>query len=551
MSGWGTLWLLLLLLWLCVAGAPNGALAPSVCEEVPWQPRRSVLFVTHDLHHKASNQLAVLQVAETLAADFTVEVAMPATGPMQEEYRRLGWHSMTLHTLDPTNGSLCNTMKEVAKLFMQQRYIGLVWSVPDLWTAHRCIQPLPGAYSMLWVLEDHWPEGQSAAETDWMRVLAFDHVVFGTKEMMAKYAALVNPAGHLPISFLLFNSINRTVSVTMAFSQRLVTCLRHWAGDEAGSFLKKIGQAALVDTAEDGLDRVKTCPSNSFTNLAVVVHLGRHQAKRLQRILSAMKGYPHSVHIWVTYTRMGNRGEVLSLLNHQGAVIHPLMVRDHGLDLGPFFIFLWQLARCHYQYSYILKYHFKTNDEHGFTQQAAVFFRHHGFLAKAVSHLDLHRHVSAVYPRIEGLEDLVKGRGQWEFFGHNYWHLHELYYTLAVPVPRDGFLAGSVWLTRTSVLTRWLHTTAQLWAIYADLNDPMGLDWRWYNRVVLRADCNRSTVQLLYFLKGVPRNLPPNCYAPIPGYFELERDGMVEHAWERFLSWMFSFYGPFDPLIVK
>eukprot|EP00667_Euglena_gracilis_P008033 EG_transcript_8120 len=523
--------------------------AASPCEEVPWQPRRSVLLVTTDLQHSLP-QRALLQAATLLtAADLSVEVAALSVGPLHDAYRKL---NVPVHLVQPADRTPCGMMQEAEKLYRTQPYAGMVFAVTNFFDAYHCVLPLPGAFSMLWVLEDHWPAAVEPADMDFTGVLRFDYVVFWTTETLVRYAALVNPTGHLPISFAVLNhtaAVHPTVEVPLhwmagALLRRLATDL-HPSSDaeQPGEVLLNPAHLTIAP------DVPETCPHNWFSQLAVMVHLGRHGAQRLQEVFPVLKPHARNVHLWVTYTHMQSRRDLLDLRNRSDIVYHPLMVRDHGLDLGPFFVLLWHFARCQYRYTYLLKYHFKSEEDHEFARQAALFWRQPQFFATALQHLKHHTNVSAVYGRIPGIRDLTVARNDKWFFGYDLPYIRDIQASIPVPIPQASFLAGSVWLARASTLTHWLRNTAQLWTIYSQLNDPMGLDWRWYCRKVLSAECNRSAAQLHYYMKGRHEKKPPNCYAPIPGYFEWERDGMIEHAWERVLSYMLSYYGPFQALV--
>eukprot|EP00667_Euglena_gracilis_P008273 EG_transcript_8378 len=501
----------------------------------------------------------MLQAATLLvAADFDVEVAALSAGALQEAYQKI---NVTTHIVS-SDRTPCGLMKEAERLWEQQKYIGVVWGVTHFFEAYQCAQPLPGAFSVLWVLEDHWPEAVEPVGMDWTNVLRFDYVAFWTAETMAKHAALINPTGHLPISFAVLNH-TPAVHPSMAFPiQRMANALlqRH-AGvnkPQAGrrSTEPKAGQppsGIVLNPANLAVayDMPETCPHNWFSKLAVMVHLGRHKADRLGILFPAIMDNSLSVHLWVTYTHMHNRREVLNLRhrrNRTRGAYHPLMVRDHGLDLGPFFTLLWQVARCRYRYSFVLKYHFKSDATHDFARQAALFWTQPGFLGKAIRHLERHPNVSAVYGRIRGTRDLTVNRSDFWFFGFGRPYIKEIQATIPVPIPDGPVLVGSVWLARMCSISHWLRSTSQLWAIYSGLNDPMGVDWRWYSRRVIGAECNQSAALRHYYYKGRKENQPPNSYAPIPGFFTSSRDGLIEHAWERFFSFMFSSYGPFEAL---
>eukprot|EP00667_Euglena_gracilis_P004472 EG_transcript_4497 len=546
--------LLLPLLLLVFGLGPSPSAAESPCDEVPWRPRKSVLLVTSDLQ-RTFPQRAMLQAAALLvAADLEVEVAALAAGPLLEAYQRL---NVTVHLVNPADRSPCGMMQELQRLHEDRLFIGMVWGITHFFDVYRCIWPLPGTFSVLWVLEDHWPkEGLPAdvVDMDWTNALRFDYMAFWNSETMVRYASLVNPTGHLPISFAVLNHSTGVHPAAEVPMQWMTNALLRRLGDAAphhkGQLMADIGEDFRLNPANLAAapELPETCPHNWFAQLVVVVHLGRHKAERLDSLAPALKDQAHNVHFWVTYTHIHNRRGVLNLLNRTRMVFHPLMVRDHGLDIGPFFTLLWQFARCHYRYTFLLKAHFKSEEAHSLSRQAALFWKQPNFLSTAIQHMKRNINISAVYGRIPGITDPRVIRTLNVFYGDNLEYIQDIVARVPVPIAQDSFLSGSVWLTRASTLTRWLHSAAQIWAIYSELNDPMGLDWRWYSRRILRANCNRSAVQLHYYVKGWRENKPPNCYAPIPGYFEPKRDGMIEHAWERVFSYMFSYHGPFEAL---
>eukprot|EP00667_Euglena_gracilis_P018822 EG_transcript_20055 len=296
-------------------------IAQSPCEEVPWKPRRTVLLVTSDFQ-RTFPQRAMLQAATLLvAAHLEVEVAALSTGPLLDTYQRL---NITIHLVNPADRSPCGMMQELQRLHEDRLYIGLVWGITHFFDVYRCIWPLPGTFSVLWVLEDHWPKEASSADIadmDWTNALWFDYMAFWDAETMVRYAALVNPTGHLPISFAVLNhstGVHPAVGVPM---QWMTDALLQRVGDadprHKDQLMADIGDGIRLNPANLATVPAlpETCPHNWFAQLVVVLHLGRHKAERLDSVVPALKDQARKVHLWVTYTHMHNRRGVLNLLN--------------------------------------------------------------------------------------------------------------------------------------------------------------------------------------------------------------------------------------------
>jgi hypothetical protein len=381
----------------------------------------------------------------------------------------------------------------------------------------------------------------------WERVLEFDSVVFGTSETALRHAALVNPSGHAPISFAVLS--DKEPGAMASWVARGVYLLQPWERPASSPRLgaPKGDRPATVHA----ISRLGTCPNKDPKKLVLMLHLGRHDPLRLDKVLQATANHTKDLHIWVTYTTAHSRPKLFQLSRDKPDSFFPLMIRNHGLDVGAFFLLLWQVARCGYQYSYIMKYHFKTDEQHFLSRQASLYFRQAGFLTRAMDHLDQHPESSAVCPHTPSEKPLILPHTHEHFLGVKGCdrpQVEDIKTLLPVPVA-EIFLAGNVWLTRASIITRWLNETTQLWQLYEQLHGPYHVDWRWYNQFVLdNKPCSPSVARWHYYLNGRKENKPPNAYSPIPGFNPMYRDCMLEHGWERVLSFMMSHHGPFVQL---
>eukprot|EP00667_Euglena_gracilis_P008553 EG_transcript_8657 len=420
------------------------------------------------------------------------------------------------------------------------------------------LQTLPAAASILWAHGSGVPWPTTAA-LHFQRLLKFDYVWFDNANWLRMTSLLVNPMGHRPPSFRLVTSSPPPGGFPLAAVQNALRFLQGNATGVQPPVLEAPGHSHRdAQPASQGpLLRMQTVPQwrsfcprrRHWVRLALAVHLASHPAKYLRPVFTAIHAIdPIQAHLWLTFFPAENRRPVLLAAREAGVVTHVLGVRNKGLDIGPFFTVLWQILCCRYRYDYVLKFHFKSNARDAMARQAAMFFRVSTLLQTAVEALDNETAWAAVWPHIAGDAVLLFPDSNVWFAGANRAAMTEIAEALGVPWAKV-LLIGNVFLGRMRAFTDAFRSAEQVWRFYTQLTDIDGLDWRWYNRFYFHGHCDRAAVEWHYLHRGVFHGFRGNVYA-MPNRHQLARDGMVEHAWERILSFMLSARGAIVPLPV-
>eukprot|EP00667_Euglena_gracilis_P006689 EG_transcript_6753 len=437
-----------------------------------------------------------------------------------------------------------------------QRYSLLVWLTDDLTRLLPYLDPLPYAAKVLWA-HGSAALSESSLKTNLESLLKFDYVLFTHVGALRAASRLLNPMGHRPPSFQLSGPGFSDDRLTILLLDLLYPTTPPPPADPVA--VDKPGPptntSPLWDPSAPGgpLQPVHhsgpTCPNRKPARLAIALHLATYPVAWLHPVFHIMRTQPVSSHLWLTLFGQANARAVLQAATGAQVVCHLMSVRNKGLDIGPFFIVLWQIFTCRYSYDYILKFHFKSTEISHMSRQAAMYFHYTDFLKVAIDTLDSHRNYSTIYPNVSVDASIIIHDSDFLYFGINHDYIRELSAALRLPALPKVFLSGNVFLTRMEVFTRWLGNPDKLWRFYLQLNDIDGLDWRWYNHYNFKNRCERRQIEWHFRQHMGSSRYYGNVYA-IPDYRSLLRDGMVEHAWERVISFMMSAGGAIAPLPV-
>eukprot|EP00667_Euglena_gracilis_P007703 EG_transcript_7785 len=538
------------------------------CPISPNSDRRSALILaTGQSGHGLNDSTALLGgLLRDLGLD--VDVAHCDDAAIEAVCRA---HNLTAVSLfaAPTSHGL--NIASAKKRHTFRYYSVFVWLTDDLVGALPHLQTLRAASSLLWAhgVGIPWP---SSRFPDFQQLLKFDYVWFDSSSALRATSWLVNPMGHQPLSFRLVPSSAPPAPSTVQFVQTAIRqLLREVVNTTArpGTVTHPSPAASLSrrrrnmtgtkrENLTDGQRRdIKirrnlrsSCPGRrSWARIALAVHLASHPTTYLRSVFAALRVLrPIPAHLWLTYFHAARRRAILRALRPENVTAHVLGVRNKGLDIGPFFAVLWQIMHCKYRYDYILKFHFKSNEADHMARQAAMIFHISTFLLTAVTTLDNRTSWAAIYPHIPDDRQLVVFKGSEFFLGINSDAMSELSETLALPWS-NKIIVGTVFLGRLKAFTTWFRNSDVVWRFYMQLTDIDGLEWRWYNMFYFNFRCDRAAVEWHYLHFGGTHGFHGNVYA-MPDYRRHPRDGMVEHAWERILSFMLSTHGTLEPIPV-
>eukprot|EP00668_Euglena_longa_P018778 GGOE01023393.1.p1 GENE.GGOE01023393.1~~GGOE01023393.1.p1 ORF type:complete len:591 (-),score=86.11 GGOE01023393.1:139-1803(-) len=446
-----------------------------------------------------------------------------------------------------------------------RRYSLLVWLIDGNLQLLPNLRVLPSVASILWA------HGTTAiTETSPIEpLLKFDCVWFANANVLHTTTWLVNPMGHQPPSFEHVGKSTPTNQLirllhTLLHPKNLSRISGTMAMDKPLSLQssqqptwRRVPQGTLKSSPELGRSHgLQTCPQQKKpARVAIALHLASRPVAWLSPVFRAMHAIaPITSHLWLTFLGNNTRKKlILWAVAHTRVVCHPMAVRNKGLDIGPFFLVLWQIMVCQYKYEYILKFHFKSDETVFMARNAVMFFHNPDFLLEAVNAMDRHQNWSTVYPQISVDDPIRRPSYDFLFVANNGDHMRELSTKLQLfPWPKEVLL-GTIFLTRMDVFHHWLGNGDLLWRLYLQLNDIDGLDWRWYNRVYLGDRCDQLAIEWHFHNNRGARDASGarrfygHAYAD-PEY--RHRDGMVEHAWERVLSFMISSHGAIVPISV-
>eukprot|EP00667_Euglena_gracilis_P006629 EG_transcript_6687 len=508
----------------------------------PTARQRALILVSATNLSNASCSVVQPGIAVARYLRWEVDVALPEDAAVAALCRS---HNFTVVRQFPSAASYAQHAAAARQQHEQARYSLLVWLVGDLAAALPHLAPLPASAAALWVL------GSSAPATplpppQLEQLLRFDVVWFASKPVLRATSRLVNPLGHRPPSFRLLGP--------GCPADRLAALLQDVADPATPTPLPAPALARPFETPSSRLSRASdTCPlRKQVARVALAVHLAARPVAWLRPVFHAMRHIePVSSHLWLTVFADADRQALSQAVAAADVVCHPLTVRNKGLDIGPFFVVLWQIAACRYNYDFILKYHFKSKEQSPWSVHASMFFYYPDFLRVAVEALDRHPGWAAVYPNVTTDFPVVMPDTHFLFDGMQHVDrdgMQELSAALGLPPWPRQLISGTVFFARMRAFSR-LGGRHRLWRFYLQLTDIGGLDWRWYNQHYFKGRCSRRAVEWHHRHRSAAEGYHGNVYA-IPTHQTICRDGMVEHAWERVLSFMISAEGALAPLAV-
>eukprot|EP00667_Euglena_gracilis_P007527 EG_transcript_7598 len=454
---------------------------------------------------------------------FRVDVVAPSNGSLWTTYNEAG-ASVTVVEEDYRDWLVWTANPRA--------YNAFVWGIPSLDSPPiplPYIRPLPGALSVLWVIDAAQQTLKSRDDVE--GILLMDYVLFPDHESLQRCTRFLHGTGHVPINFRTRKNFSSSYSTSSSD-----------VGAKLTSSPREVFQRVLIVPLQSIKRNQHVCPQvEREVKLAVVVHLGPHNPGRLDLVFSALKGFSITeASLWITYLYHQQAPSIQQRALTANLITFPFRVANKGLDIGPFFFVLWQMAFCQYRYRFLLKYHIKSyaRDHHFLLGQ--LFFTKRRFLKTALNFLDRNESVAGViHAPTRKIPGSVHNQSSPYFYAANRPYLRELQARLRIPIPPTVF-TGTMWLTRYSVF--WKHLTADaIFEYYSELSQPNGVDWRFYTTIVLQLNCTREEAIWHYYHIGRVQGKPGTCYTSL--WLSPARDGMIEHAWERVLSFIISSSG--------
>lgn len=213
-----------------------------------------------------------------------------------------------------------------------------------------------------------------------------------------------------------------------------------------------------------------------------------------------------------------------------------------GFDIGSFFNILKYCKENNLECDYVIKVHTKTDDE----------WRNIMLNSLAGSTNDIHKILKNFEDPTIGL--ICDGKINCMNIGSpsnkNYIHLKYLIEKFNIDIRPNvnvRFAAGTMFWVRYSILKQ-IFWECDFNNILEDFNSVDTFDWNWYKRAnihtINKGDINsmntKDAAYKHYLQCGQHNNLSPNLFHAIKHNTRSEklRDAMIEHAYERFFSYM-------------
>ena len=508
----------------CSAGADpwhgNASGAPLTPRTYPFVkatafPYVRVLLVAYSLDAQPEAQQLLRLGSLLQRAGGLVEAAVGATGSLASELQRRG---IPTHVFGVTPEHVIPLVRD---LYTALRYHVVVWNTRHF-MAEDAAAATPMATTILWL---HAPIPEPPPVPGVSAALHFTYL-WAPGDVVEQCCRLLHPSRLQPPSFI------------------------PWSGGlPADDDDEDVPRDAMSRIAVDALEAVRAgtlrlsfpgpaapgqCPYKAApARLAILVHLAWTEPIRVVQVMQALSAQGVEAHIWVSYLDPAHTAQLATWGWHYPPVkLVPVMVKNRGMDVGPFLLLLWHVRRCGYGYEYVLKFHFKSGGGE-WQDRMWEFISRPVVVRAAMRYLDAAPGAAALVPA-----GTVNNRGDKQFMANNGAHFAGLSETLGLP-PLRSFTAGTVFLTRLRLLLRYIRTDAQLQQVYADLSDPGGLDWRWYARVAL-GDERLPRAQALEHWWAWGRHDGTGGHPYNSRKHAFQRDGMAEHAWERAFGAMFN-----------
>ena len=215
-----------------------------------------------------------------------------------------------------------------------------------------------------------------------------------------------------------------------------------------------------------------------------------------------------------------------------------IVSENYGFDIGSFFHTLQYIKQKQLKYDFILKIHTKTNANY-----------RTNLLEPILGSIQTIRNVLSVFEsnKNAGIIAARKGRciDAHIDFTRNQPYLQELlkyYFNETTTVCKQPYVSGTMFWMRYTMVDE-LFMKYDLPNIYNSMNNIHSFDWNWYyyanSKYIGSVPLNKPKLYEHYLKHGKTLQLSGNIFHAIKYNTNsfLLRDGMIEHAYERFFSY--------------
>lgn len=281
----------------------------------------------------------------------------------------------------------------------------------------------------------------------------------------------------------------------------------------------------------------------NMNNIALCIHIGNLQIFlediHFYRFLCKNNNLDVYITLIVEEEEKYAIDNLTQLLNIKNVTLE--IIENRGLDIGGFFKSLVNIRKSGKKYDYIIKTHTKGVKE--WRKNLLSPFLN---LGETIKFLNRNENIG------------ILGHNKWLYSlfspylaektisqNTNYYHLEKLCNKFNInlnTITKLSFIAGTIFIIRTNLLDKIFLDETFSDQIYKELNDENSLDINWYASKYVHPNLNLGLDQREKIEKHYRENkgsYSPNLVHKLKNSNTLSkifRDGMIEHAWERFFS---------------
>ena len=218
--------------------------------------------------------------------------------------------------------------------------------------------------------------------------------------------------------------------------------------------------------------------------------------------------------------------------------VNYIISENYGFDIGSFFHTLEIIKQREEKYDYVIKLHTKTDNK-----------KRDNLLMPILGSINTIRKTIEEFNKSQNIGIIASKNGRCidahVDFIRNQTYLQQLvswYFQEKTRVSKQPYVSGTIFWMKFEILQK-LFMNINLSNIYNSFNNIYSFDWNWYyhanNRYLKDVTLNKNNLYKHYNEKGKNMNLSGNLYHAnkySTKTFHL-RDGMTEHAYERFFCY--------------
>ncbi len=244
------------------------------------------------------------------------------------------------------------------------------------------------------------------------------------------------------------------------------------------------------------------------SSICVICHIGNIEIG--YNLLSYLENFEDiKFDLWVSIhsDKKGISETIVYEIKQKFKNVNILFVENMGLDIGPFFLTLKEINKTGIKYDYILKIHTKCNEPSNLRER----------LMKSClgsKNIIIHNLMTLADKDIGMVSTLIVSKMDYNMY-HFKRIIKKVYNQNNIDVSKVLFVGGTIFWIKASIIYDILSDNLINWFI-DNMNDGTTLDGNWMN-----INNNSNVGNILW-----------------PSYSIGKRDGMFEHACERFFGYM-------------